>query len=581
MRKPNRILWALLTVSLSLPGVALAQGVAEEIDALVSRYHELGQFSGAVLVAQGGEVIFQKGFGYADMEWSIPNAPDTKFRIGSVTKQFTAVMILKLVEAGVISLDGKITDYLPDYPAETGDQVTIHHLLTHTSGIPSYTGLSGFMREHSRDPYTPDELVAVFSGLQLEFEPGSDWRYNNSGYFLLGVIIEEVTGMPYDRALRDMVLDPLELDDTGYDHFSDVLPRRAAGYSWTFAGYENADYLDTSLPYAAGSMYSTVRDLFEWDRILYTDRVFDSAGTKETMFTPFLNNYAYGWGVRDLSVGDTTTRLISHGGGINGFVTGFWRLVDDEHTIIVMDNTEGNRVGAISRGIANILYGEEPAEPVQSIAQVMYDAIAADGMDVAVARYWELKETEADAYDFAERELNRLGYYYLGGGSARTAIEVFALNVEAYPESANTYDSLGEAYMTAGDEDEAIANYQKSLELDPDNDNAREMLRRMGVQVADEAPPEAIEVPLEVLQRYVGRYEFQGGVQVTVTLEGGRLMALVEGDDPVELHPLSETRFRLPEAGSEMEFTVDEQGRVTGFTMRQTGSEIRGSRKRN
>ena len=579
MRKPIRILWALLAVSLSLPAVALAQGVADQIDALVSRYHELGQFNGSVLVAQNGEVIYEKGFGYANMEWSIPNAPDTKFRIGSVTKQFTAVMILKLVEAGEVSLDGKITDYLPDYPAETGDQVTIHHLLTHTSGIPSYTGLSGFMREHSRDPYTPAELVAVFASLDLEFEPGSDWRYNNSGYFLLGRIIEEVTGMPYDEALREMVLDPLGLDATGYDHFSDVLPGRAAGYSQAFHGYENADYLDTSLPYAAGSMYSTVRDLFEWDRILYTDRVFDSSGTKETMFTPFLNNYAYGWGVRDLEVGDSTTKLISHGGGINGFITGFWRLVDDEHTIIVMDNTAGNRVGAISRGIANILYGEEPAAPTQSIAQVVYDAIAADGLDAAVARYWELEETDPDGYVFAEQELNRLGYYYLGNGSVQTAIDVFKLNVEAYPEGANAYDSLGEGYMVAGYDNLAIAAYQKSLELDHENDNAREMLKRMGVDLSAAPVPDEIELPVEILQRYVGRYEFQGGLAITVRLEDGRLMAQVEGDVAVEMHPLSDTRFRLPDAESEVEFTLGEEGRVTGFTMYQTGAEIRGNRK--
>ena len=580
MRKPIRILWALLAVSISLPVVALAQGVADEIDALVSRYHELHQFNGSVLVAQGGEVIYEKGFGYANMEWSIPNSPDTKFRIGSVTKQFTAVMILKLVEAGEVSLDGKITDYLPDYPAEIGDQVTIHHLLSHTSGIPSYTGIRDFMQEHSRDPYTPEELVAVFASLDLEFEPGSDWRYNNSGYFLLGRIIEEVTGTPYDQVLYEMVLEPLGLDDTGYDHFSDILPGRAAGYSQTFHGYENADYLDSSLPYAAGSMYSTVRDLFEWDRTLYTDRVFDSSGTKEVMFTPFLNNYAYGWTVRDINVGDTTTKLISHGGGINGFITGFWRLVDDEHTIIVMDNTEGNRVGAISRGIANILYGEEPALPTQSIAQVVYDAIAADGVDAAVAWYWELQETDPDAYDFAERELNRLGYYYLGEGSVQTAIEVFKLNVEAYPESSNTYDSLGEAYMVAGYNNLAIASYQKSLELDPDNDNAREMLRSMGVDLSDAPVPDEIELPLDVLQRYVGRYEFQGGLAITVMLEDGRLMAQVEGDVPVEMHPLSETRFRLPDAESEVEFTLGEEGQVTGFAMYQSGAEIRGSRKR-
>ncbi len=578
MRRTCLQVWTLLAVVLVAPAPAPAQDVAGQIDALVSRYHELDSFNGAVLVAQHGEVVYEKGFGYANMEWGIPNTPDTRFRIGSVTKQFTATVILKLVEDGKLSLDGKITDYLPAYPQETGDRVTIHHLLTHTSGIPSYTGLREFMEEHSRDPFTPDSLVAVFAPLELEFEPGEEFRYNNSGYFLLGAIIEQVTDLPYDQALWEMVLDPLDLDDTGYDHFRDVLPRRAAGYSQTFAGYENADYLDTSLPYAAGSMYSTVRDLFEWDRLLYTDRVFADPQSKEKMFTPFLNGYAFGWGVRDISFGGDTTKLISHGGGINGFITGFWRLVDDEHTIIVMDNTEGRSVGAIQRGIASILYGEEPEQPKASIAQAIHDVIEAEGVDAAVVRYWELKEAEPDAYDFAEPELNRLGYYYLGDGYVQTTIEVFKLNVEAYPEGFNTYDSLGEAYMEAGERALAIANYEKSLELNPDNNNARAMLRRLGVAVPDEAR-ETITLPVEMLSRYVGRYELDGGVIITVTLEDGQLMAQTEGQDAVPLFPMSETHFYMDVVPGEVEFELDEQGRVTGFTLDQAGRSIHGKRK--
>jgi CubicO group peptidase (beta-lactamase class C family) len=568
----------LLAVTLALPAQSEAQDVAAQIDSLLNRYYELGQFNGSVLVAQNGEVVYEAGFGWANREWSIPNTPDTRFRIGSITKQFTAVMILKLVEQGKISLDGKITDYLPAYPQETGSQVTIHQLLTHSSGIPSYTGLPGFMAEHGRDPYPPDSLVAVFAPLELEFEPGSEFRYNNSGYFLLGLIVERVAGMPYDRALREMVLAPLGLDDSGYDHFSEVLQRRAAGYKQTYAGYENADYLDTSLPYAAGSMYSTVQDLFEWDRILYTDRVFTDTVMKQKMFTPYINNYGYGWGIRALQLGGESRTLISHGGGINGFRTGFWRLVDEKNTIIVFDNTEGQSVGAIQRGIAAILYGDEPRWPVQSIAQAVYDVTAERGVDSATAWYWDAKENRPDEYDFSEPELNRLGYYYLELGSFQTAIEVFKLNVEAYPDGFNTYDSLGEAYMEAGQDELAIASYQKSLELNPENDNARAMLQRLGIEAPDVAL-EAITLPEEVLARYVGRYELQGGVIFTVTLDEGKLMVEAEGQEPVRLFPLSETRFGMDVVPGEVEFELDEEGNVAGFTLHQSGREIDGSRK--
>ncbi len=271
-----RFLALLLLVLLALPAlpVAAQDDTVAQIDALVAAYHDAHLFSGTVLVARSGSVIYQKGFGHADMEWEVPNTPDTRFRIGSVTKQFTAVLILQLVEEGRLSLDDPITTVLPDYPAPQGDQVTIHHLLTHTSGIPSYTGLPDFQEKYMREPYEPAALVEVFSGMDLEFEPGSEWRYNNSGYFLLGVVIEALTGQPYDQVVRTRILEPAGLDDTGYDHFSDIIERRAAGYVRTPTGFANAPYLDTSIPYAAGMMYSTIEDLYAWDRYSYTDQLF-------------------------------------------------------------------------------------------------------------------------------------------------------------------------------------------------------------------------------------------------------------------------------------------------------------------
>ena len=247
---------------------ALAQDKDAQIDALLAQYHDYGLFNGAALVAENGAVIFKKGYGDANMEWDLPNKPDTKFRLGSITKQFTAVLILQLMQEGKLSLDDPLNKHLPDYPTDVGGQVTIHHLLTHTSGIPSYTGLPDFFAEQSRDPYTPDELVEVFADLPLEFEPGSEWRYNNSGYFLLGAIIEKIEGTTYEESLQQRIFDPLGMHDSGYDHHDTILPNRAAGYERQGAGYRNAAYLDMSLPYAAGSLYSTVEDLALWDRAL-------------------------------------------------------------------------------------------------------------------------------------------------------------------------------------------------------------------------------------------------------------------------------------------------------------------------
>jgi CubicO group peptidase (beta-lactamase class C family) len=247
---------------------SLAQTKAQKIEALLGQYHEYGQFNGAALVAENGKVIFKKGFGMANMEWDIPNMPDTKFRIGSITKQFTAMLVMQLVEQGKLKLDGKMSDYLPDYPKSTGDKVTIHHLLTHSSGIPSYTGFPNFFRDLSRDPYTPEAFVKTFADSALQFEPGSKFLYNNSGYFLLGAIVEKASGKSFEQALAENILTPLNMKNTGYDHHETVLKKRAAGYEKRLGDYTNAAYLDMSLPYAAGSMYSTVEDLFLWDQAL-------------------------------------------------------------------------------------------------------------------------------------------------------------------------------------------------------------------------------------------------------------------------------------------------------------------------
>ena len=248
--------------------ISFAQNKAKQIDELIGKYNQYGQFNGSALVAENGKVILKKGFGSANIEWDIPNQPDTKFRLGSISKQFTAFLIVKLTEEGKIKLDVPITTYLPDYPKATGDKITIHHLLTHTSGIPNYTSLPNFFKDQSRNPYTPEEFVKTFSSLPLEFTPGEKFNYSNSGYFLLGYIIEKVSGKSYEQYLQETILDPLKMVNSGYDHADVILKNRAAGYEKRGKKIRNAPYLDMSIPYAAGSLYSTVEDLYLWDQAL-------------------------------------------------------------------------------------------------------------------------------------------------------------------------------------------------------------------------------------------------------------------------------------------------------------------------
>lgn len=458
----------------------LAQDKASKIDELMALYQNYDQFNGSVLVTEKGKVIYKKGFGSANMEWNIPNQPDTKFRLGSITKQFTAMLVMQLVEQGKLRLNGKITDYLPEYPKKTGDRITIHHLLTHTSGIPNYTALPNFMSQMSREPYAPTDFLKKFFELDLEFDPGSKFNYSNSGYFLLGVIIEKVTGLPYEKVLQERILDPLNMKNTGYDHHSTITVNRAAGYQRSLKGYENAAYLDMSLPYAAGSLYSTVEDLYFWDQALYIDKLL-SKKSRDQMFQPYLSGYAYGWiiGKIPLEQSRDSVASISHGGGINGFNTLIVRLPDDRHLIVLLNNTGGAKLDEISRGVTNILYGKPYKPPRKSIAQMILKALEENNVEAAIKKYREMKASQGDLYDFGENELNTLGYQLLGMKRVKDAIEVFKLNIEAYPDAFNPYDSLAEAYMINGDKELAIKNYAKSLELNPKNTNAIEMLKRI------------------------------------------------------------------------------------------------------
>ena len=557
---------------LAFQGAAFAQDKAGKIDQLISLYNKYGQFNGSALVADNGKVIYQKGVGLANMEWNIPNTSETKFRLGSITKQFTATLILQLVEQGKIKLDGKLIDYLPDYRQDTGAKITIHNLLSHTSGIPSYTSLPGFFTNVSRNPFAVDDFIKKYASGDLEFEPGTRFVYSNSGYFLLGAIIEKVTGKPYEQALRENIFDPLGMKNTGYDHWGAIIGKRATGYTKTPRGYETAPYLDMSIPYAAGSLYSTVEDLYLWDQALYGEKIL-SAKSKELMFKPNLSNYGYGFVMTKATLAPPTklaVPVIQHNGGINGFSTVIVRMVPEKRLIVLLDNTErGQYLDKIVLDIMSVLYDQPYEMPKRSIAEVLFNTIVEKDVASAIKQYREMKAgSSAGEYDLSEMALNRLGYQLLQTRKVADAIEIFKLNVELFPQASNVYDSLGEAYMVHGDKELAIANYKKSLELDPKNANAIARLASLAGE------RKVIIVDPKIYDSYAGEYELAPDFTITVTSENGKLMTQATGQPKFELFPSSETEFFLKIVEAQVTFVKDAQGKVTQLILNQNGRKM-------
>ena len=334
-----------------------------KIDELLMAHARINDFSGSILLASQGKPLVAKGVGYANVEWQVLNTTKTKFRIGSITKQFTSMLVMQLREQGKIRIEDSVCVYVTPCP-EPWKPVTIHHLLTHTSGIPTYTGMVSW-RETNMVPKTIDQMLGIFRDLPLQWSPGEKYAYNNSGYFLLGVVIEKAAGKKYEQALQDMILTPLGMSDTGYDWSKPIIPRRASGYSRAGAARTNAASLDMQQPYSAGALYSTVEDLLTWDQALYTERLLPAAA-KQLMWTPFKDNYAYGW-----MIGEPTPTLfgghrrIAHGGGINGFSSVIVRLPDANVTVIVLANNDSVNASGVGRDIAAIYYGQPYTLPTE------------------------------------------------------------------------------------------------------------------------------------------------------------------------------------------------------------------------
>jgi CubicO group peptidase (beta-lactamase class C family) len=458
-------------------------GKADKINELVSLYADYEGFNGSVLVAHEGKVIYKKGFGLANMEWDIPNNINTKFQIASITKSFTSMLIIQLVAKNKLDLQEPISTYLPDYPKANGDQITIHHLLTHTSGMVRDTESDRPIDKYP-DRARLDQMVSEFSNLPLEFSPGEKFMYSNSGYLVLAYIIETVTGKTYETVLQENILDLIGMKDTGIDKHRPIIKNRAQGYFKSFGEYFNTNYMDMSTITGVGNIYSTVADMFLLDQALYNETLLPKKYL-DLIFTEHIEDidyggfYGYGWELKEKPIGNTSEMIetIGHSGAIHGFCALFTRIPSTNSTIILLNNTRRAFLNSITTGVTGILNDTTYDFPLKPLARFMTDIIEKEGIKNGIDFYSEHKN-DSDYY-VNEQELIVAGYKFLHAGNAKDAAEIFKLSVDVFPNNDNPYDSYAEALMTLGKNEEAILNYKKSLELNPNNNNAKQMLEKL------------------------------------------------------------------------------------------------------
>jgi len=352
----------ILVTALCLIQACAAQDTAAKLDSLVSTYARLERFNGSVLVAKNGTILLNKGYGYRNAGDNVLNNAQTIFQLGSITKQFTSAIILKLQEEKKLSVSDKLSKFFPDYPK--GDSITIRELLSHTSGIFNYTSDAFFMSNEITKPASREKMMALFENKPLDFSPGTSWRYSNSGYLMLGYIIEKVTKMPYEEVVRKYIFTPLHMTHSGFDFTHLKSNDKAVGY-FHLAGNEGpaAPIVDSTVSFSAGAIYSTTGDLYLWSQALEHNTVLSKA-RQEAAYTPVRDNYGYGWGIDSIE----GKRRVGHSGAIPGFLTIISRVPEDDVCIVLLSNATNTSLSDISKNIYAILYNKAYELPKETVA---------------------------------------------------------------------------------------------------------------------------------------------------------------------------------------------------------------------
>ncbi len=524
-----------------------SQTLESKIDNLLEENYEQDGPGAVALIAKDGNVIYRKAFGNANLELGVSMNPENIFEIGSITKQFTSVSILMLLEQGKLELDDEITKFLPDYPTQ-GKTITVHHLLTHTSGIKSYTSMEG-MRDIARKELSPTELIDFFKNEDMDFEPGEEYRYNNSGYIILGYIIEKLSDQSYAEYIEKNIFEKIDMSSSFYGSMTKMIKNRASGYQEN-DGYVNANFLDLSIPYAAGSLMSNVDDMLKWQQavkknVFVKQETIDLAFTNYTLNNGEVINYGYGWGINDLN----GVPSIEHGGGIFGFTSQGVYVPSEDLYVIVLTNCSCNSPGTVTTKIAALAIGKPYPDMSNTVSLTKQE------LEKWVGAY----EFEAGVVRFIKLDGEQLL-------SQREGSSVFKI----YPLTPNQF------YFEGG-----LIEYSFS-----ENEGKREVIFKnrnnisKGVETDKKPEPEkeSITVASSILSKYVGKYELQPGFVLEVTTNGNQIFAQATGQPIAELFAETTTTFFLKVVAASIDFNKDENGDVVSITLHQGGQDMEGKR---
>jgi len=551
LRSTPVLLLAALTVLVPLTQARAAgpdDPLAAKIDAVMSAVYKPGQPGAAIIVQKDGRTIIRKGYGMADLELGVPVAPDMVFRLGSITKQFTAVSILSLAQEGKLNLQDEITKFLPDYPTQ-GKRITVEHLLTHTSGIQSYTDMPEWLPLWRKD-MTPKELVDLFKDKPMQFEPGRSWSYNNSGFVLLGAIIEKVSGKTYEQFVDERIFKPLGMSSSYYGSTERIIPRRIPGYEEGESGFVNASYLSMTQPYAAGSLLSTVDDLARWSEAVFAGKVVGKAWLDKAL-TPFKlvngesTGYGYGWFVAEVG----GHRSIEHGGGINGFTTYEMTFPDDHLFIAILTNSA--------------IAGRDPEPRAVKIAWLALGLTEPERKVVSVTA----KDLDGIAGVYVNERQDE--YYFSRSGAKLFAQSKGGAKNELYPASATEFflrDNPAR-FTFVSSSGGPVTGLRIQSRIGP-----AQIFAKTDKPLPQER--QAVKIEAALFDRLAGEYELAPNFTITILRRGDKLISHATGQPEVELFPESETRFFLKVVDAQVDFTLDASGRATGLVLHQGGQDL-------
>ncbi len=503
-----------------------------------------------VLVSKGGEILYSKAFGMANLAHEVPVTTKTKFRIGSVTKQFAGAAILKLQEDGKLSVDDPLSKYIPDYPR--GDEVTIHHLLTHTSGIPSFTSKADFL-DTAASAITTDAMIESFKNDTYDFSPGEKWQYNNSGYFLLGYIIEKVSGMPLAEYWEKNFFEPLGMKDTGIHTNSEVLKHEASGYSYADGNVSKAMNWDMSRAGAAGNIYSTVEDLQRWNEAIFSGDIL-SKESRQAAWTPVKLKdgkdnsapaYGYGW-MMDEHRG---LKRVGHSGGLHGFLSYLARYPDHDLTVVAFHNCSPAVPELTPTYVSELLATAYLWQDMKAKPRFVVDSsVDAEIYDDYVGRY----EYGPGAVLTVTRDENRL----LAQLSGQPDFEIFPASESKF--FWKVVDAQVEFLRDENGKVTAARHTQNGRTFD-------------APKMKDE---NVVEVANDILDQYVGKYRYSFFAVLTVRREENQLLAKMTGQSEFEIFPKSENEFFWKVVPAEIKFVKDDEGKVVKAVHQQAGQTI-------